>query len=79
MDVYLDKKFWTANPYGTNSQAGIILHEVSHFSWIGNTVDTDRKGNKVYGVPDVKNLILSDPNRALRHADTFEYYLEHAF
>jgi RHS repeat-associated protein len=84
--IYLDELFWRSNATGTDSQAGTIIHELSHFRYLSKdwrhvdrTKDTDANGDKIYGIPDVRKLILTDPWRALRHADTFEYYLEKAF
>jgi hypothetical protein len=78
-EIYLDKDFWTANPTGTDSQAGTIIHEMSHFNNIGGTTDDDSNGDPIYEIPKIKRMILSDPDQALKHANTFEYYLEGAF
>ncbi|OQP63582.1 M35 family metallo-endopeptidase [Niastella populi] len=78
-DVFLDAKFWNSPQMGPDSQAGAIIHELSHFQNVGNTTDFDKYGNKVYGIPRVRRLISSDANQALRHADAFEYYIEGSF
>jgi uncharacterized Zn-binding protein involved in type VI secretion len=70
--VYIDKAFQTAAATGTDSKAGAISHEMSHFDDIGATKDNQ------YGVDRCKNLATKDPAKAVQNADSFEYYLEGA-
>jgi len=70
LEIYLDKLFWTAPLIGRDSQAGTIIHEISHFKFIGGTKDHE------YGLTDAKQLAIDNPNKALRNADNFEFYLE---
>ena len=69
--VYIGKAFGPAPATGTNSKAGTLTHEMSHFSDAGGTKDN------VYGENPCKILGASDPDKAQQNADSFEYYLEH--
>ncbi len=68
--VYLCRAFWQANTTGTDSKAGTIIHEISHFNVVAGTDDI------VYGQSGAKNLALSDPNQAIKNADSHEYFAE---
>ncbi|MGX5174866.1 M35 family metallo-endopeptidase [Aliikangiella sp. IMCC44653] len=68
--VYLCRAFWTASTTGTDSKAGTIIHEVSHFNVVAGTDDV------VYGQTGAKNLAISDPNAATNNADSHEYFAE---
>lgn len=70
--VYLDKAFWKAPAKGTDSKAGVLSHEMSHFNSVGATKD------HVYGAANSKALAKADPDKALTNADNFEYYSEGA-
>ncbi|MBX2922898.1 MAG: hypothetical protein KF746_11940 [Chitinophagaceae bacterium] len=74
--LFLGNYFWKSNMLGIDSQHGTIIHELSHFWDIGATVDTDRKGNYIDNIQKVRELIKSDPLRALMNANAFEYYIE---
>ncbi len=77
--VYLDKAFAKAPPSGKDSRAGTLCHEMSHFSDIGGTTDKfkDANGGKpIYGVTASRKLAVDHPDLAMKHADSFEYYLE---
>ena len=69
-EIYLCRAFWSANNTGTDSRAGTIIHEMSHFDVVANTDDV------VYGQAGAKNLAISDPNAAVRNADSHEYHAE---
>ncbi|CCQ09220.1 Extracellular protease precursor [Pseudoalteromonas luteoviolacea B = ATCC 29581] len=68
--VYLCKAFWSANELGTDSRAGTIVHELSHFNAVAGTDDI------VYGQAGAKNLAISDPAQAIQNADSHEYFAE---
>lgn len=68
--VYLCKAFWSAPNTGTDSKAGTIIHELSHFDVLGNTDDI------VYGQSGAKNLAISNPASAIKNADNHEYFSE---
>ena len=68
--VYLCGAFWSANINGTDSQAGTLIHELSHFIIIAGTDD------HVYGQYDAKNLAKTNPDSAVDNADNHEYFAE---
>ncbi|RXW21512.1 hypothetical protein EST38_g4321 [Candolleomyces aberdarensis] len=68
--VYLCGAFWNAPLTGTDSKAGTLIHESSHFTANGGTDD------HVYGQTGAKNLAISNPNNAVRNADNHEYFAE---
>ena len=68
--IYVCRAFWAAANTGTDSRAGTIIHEVSHFDIVANTDDV------VYGQAGAKNLAISNPNDAVRNADSHEYHAE---
>ncbi|WP_448567697.1 M35 family metallo-endopeptidase [Thalassotalea ganghwensis] len=68
--VYLCRAFWSANELGTDSRAGTIIHELSHFNAVAGTDDV------VYGQSGAKSLAISDPDQALNNADSHEYFAE---
>ena len=68
--IYVCKAFWTAPAIGTDSKAGTLIHEMSHFSVVAGTQDY------VYGQAGAKNLALSNPANARMNADNHEYFAE---
>lgn len=69
--VYLCGAFWSARTVGgADSQAGVLIHELSHFADVGKTEDY------VYGQPLCKRLARNNPSRAIRNADSYEYFAE---
>jgi peptidyl-Lys metalloendopeptidase len=68
--VYLCGAFWNAPLTGTDSKAGTLVHESSHFLDNGGTQDY------VYGQQGCKDLAVSNPDHAVGNADTHEYYTE---
>lgn len=68
--VNLCTYYWSAARLGTDSRAGTILHEVSHFNEIGGTSDF------AYGAADVSALARNNPNNAVANADSIEYFAE---
>lgn len=62
--------FWNAPATGTNSKAGTIIHESSHFTANGGT------GDLVYGQSGCKLWALLFPNSAVENADSHEYFAE---
>ena len=55
---------------GTDSKAGTLVHEMSHFNVTAGTDD------HVYGQSGAKSLAISDPAAALDNADSHEYFAE---
>jgi hypothetical protein len=58
--------FWKAPAHGTDSKAGTVLHEHSHAS--------ARTDDIVYGQGPARTLAKSDPDKAIRNADNYEYF-----
>ncbi len=68
--IYLCRVFWMAPPIGTDSRAGTLIHEMSHFNVVASTDDY------VYGQTGAKALAIEDPNKAVNNADNHEYFSE---
>lgn len=69
-EIFVCKAFWTAPLTGTDSKAGTLIHEMSHFDAVANTDDV------VYGQSGAKSLAISNPASALKNADNHEYFAE---
>ncbi|KAF8745795.1 peptidyl-Lys metalloendopeptidase, partial [Rhizoctonia solani] len=65
--IYLCGAFWRAPTTGTDSKAGTIVHENSHFVANGAVED------HVYGQGDAQALAKSNPAQAIMNADSHEY------
>jgi len=68
--IYVCSVFWQAPETGTDSKAGTIIHETSHFTLVAGTDDW------VYGQSGAKSLAISDPSKAIDNADSHEYFAE---
>ncbi|MEN9866099.1 MAG: hypothetical protein RL748_1689 [Pseudomonadota bacterium] len=68
--IYVCKAFWTAPMTGTDSKAGTLVHEMSHFNATSGTDDW------AYGHTAAKSLAISDPAKAVDNADSHEYFSE---
>ncbi|CAE6476527.1 unnamed protein product [Rhizoctonia solani] len=68
--IYLCSAFWNAPLTGTDSKAGTIVHEQSHFTVNGGTDD------HVYGQSGARSLAQSNPAQAIMNADNHEYFAE---
>lgn len=68
--IYLCRIFWLAPMTGTDSKAGTLVHEMSHFNTVAKTNDW------VYGQTGSKNLAITDPAKAITNADNHEYFAE---
>ncbi|MDT0197339.1 M35 family metallo-endopeptidase [Arthrobacter sp. AB6] len=68
--VFVGELFWRTDTNPPDSQAGVILHELSHFSDVAGTSD------HAYGIQDAEQLSASYPELALENADNIEYYFE---
>ena len=68
--IYLCGAFWSAANTGTDSRAGTLVHESSHFTVNGGTTDI------AYGQSAAKALAKSNPANAVRNADSHEYFAE---
>lgn len=68
--IYVCNAFWSAPNTGTDSKAGTLIHEMSHFNVVAGTDDW------AYGQTAAKSLATSNPGRALDNADNHEYFAE---
>lgn len=68
--IYLCRVFWTAPATGTDSKAGTLIHEMSHFNVVAGTDDY------VYGQSGAQSLAISNPDNAVDNADNHEYFAE---
>ncbi len=69
-EIFVCRAFWSAPLTGTDSKAGTLIHEMSHFNVVAATDDI------VYGQSGARNLAATDPNGALNNADNHEYFAE---
>jgi peptidyl-Lys metalloendopeptidase len=69
-EIFVCRAFWSAPNTGTDSKAGTLIHEMSHFNVVAGTDD------HVYGQAGAKNLAISNPTNALDNADNHEYFAE---
>lgn len=69
-NIYLCRAFWNAPMTGTDSKAGTLIHEMSHFNVVAGTNDW------VYGQTGARNLAISNPDNAVDNADSHEYFAE---
>ena len=68
--IFLCKVFWTAPATGTDSKAGTLIHEMSHFNPVASTNDW------VYGQTGAMTLAKTSPAKAITNADNHEYFAE---
>lgn len=68
--IYLCNAFWSAPATGTDSKAGTLVHEMSHFTVVAGTSDY------AYGQTAAKRLASTNPKRAINNADSHEYFAE---
>ena len=68
--IYVCKAFWSAPMTGTDSKAGTLIHEMSHFTVVAGTADN------AYGQTAAASLALTDVQKALANADNHEYFAE---
>lgn len=69
-EIFVCRAFWSAPTTGTDSKAGTLVHEMSHFNVVAGTDD------HVYGQSGAKSLAISDPAKAVDNADNHEYFAE---
>jgi peptidyl-Lys metalloendopeptidase len=68
--VYLCPAFWSAPMTGTDSKAGTLVHELTHFTVVAATQD------HAYGQSAAASLAISSPAKAIKNADSHEYFVE---
>jgi len=69
-EVHLCGAFWQAPATGTDSKAGTLVHETSHFNNVAGTDDW------AYGQSACQSLATSNPDHAIANADSHEYFAE---
>jgi peptidyl-Lys metalloendopeptidase len=69
-EIYVCDAFWSAPTTGTDSKAGTLIHELSHFYAVASTDD------HAYGQSACKSLAQSSPSKAIDNADSHEYFAE---
>lgn len=69
-NIWLCNAFWNAPAKGTDSKAGTLVHEMSHFNATAGT------GDLAYGQTACKKLALKKPRSAINNADSHEYFAE---
>ena len=62
--------FWMAPMTGTDSKAGTLVHEMSHFNVVAGTDDHK------YGQAACRTLATTNPDQAIDNADSHEYFAE---
>lgn len=68
--IHLCSEYWNVPLRGTDSQAGTLIHEISHFTVIAGTDD------HAYGQKNSLALAIATPVDALDNADSQEYFAE---
>ena len=69
-EIFVCRAFWSAPNTGTDSKAGTLIHEMSHFNVVAGTDDW------AYGQTAARSLANSDPAKAVDNADNHEYFAE---
>jgi hypothetical protein len=69
-EIYVCDAFWSAPTSGTDSKAGTLVHEMSHFTVVAATRDHE------YGQNACRSLAISSPQQAVMNADSHEYFAE---
>lgn len=70
--VHLCGAFFSAPATGTDSKAGTLVHETSHFTVVAGTNDY------AYGQTACKSLATKSPTKAIKNADSHEYFAENS-
>ncbi len=68
--IYLGEEFCKSPVTGTDSKAGTLCHEMSHYDSVGKTKD------HVYGTKGSLALAKKNPSKAIENADSFQYWCE---
>ena len=70
--IHVCPVFWDAPLGGTDSKAGTLVHETSHFTVVAGTQD------HVYGQQAAMELATAHPDQAIGNADNHEYFAENS-
>ena len=68
--IHVCPVFWDAPLGGTDSKAGTLVHETSHFTVVAGTQD------HAYGQQAAMELATAHPEQAIANADNHEYFAE---
>lgn len=77
--ITLGERFFTTHTYGTDSRAGTLIHETSHFKNVLRTND------HAYGVEECLALVEqaeesdTDLRKVINNADNWEYLVENTY
>jgi peptidyl-Lys metalloendopeptidase len=69
-DITVCERYWRSPATGTDSQAGVLVHEMSHFITVAATEDVTH--SQVLVRMTAKNI----PARAVQNASSYEYFAE---
>ncbi|MEP3639044.1 MAG: M35 family metallo-endopeptidase [Rhizobiaceae bacterium] len=77
-EIFLEQLFFESTTTGVDSQAGTIIHELSHNSTVANFVDSDHDGDGTddYGMANAVKLATKNPGVARRTSDNLQYFAE---
>ncbi len=77
-ELFLEAEFFALSTTGADSQAGTIIHEAAHLSFVSDVVDSDVTGDNLpdYGVANAEQLSRTQPALSRRTSDNFQYYAE---
>jgi uncharacterized Zn-binding protein involved in type VI secretion len=67
--IYLGNPFWGYKGGNNNARETLLIHEVSHFEGIGNTID------RGYGEYECEDLAKKRPGLALKNADSYALFI----
>ena len=67
--IFLGNPFWDCKGADNNVRETILIHEVSHFEGIGNTID------RGYGEYECEDLAKNLPGLALKNADSYALFI----
>jgi peptidyl-Lys metalloendopeptidase len=68
--IHVCDKFWSARLLGTDSRAGTLIHEISHFEVVAGADDI------AYDRGETRQLARRNPRSAVRNANNIEYFAE---
>lgn len=68
--ITLCASFWSSPEIGTNSRAGTLVHEMSHFTAVAGTLD--HVYSQVFSRANARYI----PTKAIQNADSYRYYAE---
>lgn len=70
--MYFTPLFFEASTTGVDSQAGVIVHELSHYTLTGDTMDDGDR----YGTAAAEERAKQNPALAIKVADNYQYLSE---